>query len=241
MLLPAALSPQGPRDGARLTPLDALDGSLGQRVYLTLRQAILSLALTPGEMLKKPDICAELGVSRFPVGEAILRLAGEGLVDIQPQAGSFVARIRMTDIREGAFLREAIEVAAIARVAAMVTDDQVAALAQVIDAQAALVAAGDVAGFYAQDGAMHELLLGFTGFPRLAQVADTAWVHVNRARRLMLPVPGRVAQTLDEHRAILAALAGRDPAAAQMAVQHHLRQLVTHLEPLEQARPELFA
>jgi GntR family transcriptional regulator, rspAB operon transcriptional repressor len=54
-------------------------------------------------------------------------------------------------------------------------------------------------------------------------------------------VPGRVAQTLDEHRAILAALAGRDPAAAQMAVQHHLRQLVTHLEPLEQARPELFA
>jgi GntR family transcriptional regulator, rspAB operon transcriptional repressor len=64
---------------------------------------------------------------------------------------------------------------------------------------------------------------------------------VNRARQLVLPVPGRVAATLAEHQAILAALTARDPAAARLAVQAHLRQLLTYLEPLERDRPDLFA
>lgn len=237
MLQDASIPPQVPR----LRLVTGPEGTLGQRVYLTLREAILTLALPPGEMLRKPLICAELGVSRSPVSEALLRLQGEGLVDIQPQSGSFVARLSMDDVREGAFLREAIEVAAIARVAAGATDAQVAALEANLAAQAARVAAGDIGDFYALDRGMHEMLLGFTGFRRLAQVSDTAWVHVNRARRLILPVIGRVAATLDEHRGIVAALAARDPDAAQAAMRVHLRQLMSYLEALARERPELFS
>jgi DNA-binding GntR family transcriptional regulator len=218
-----------------------MEGSLGQRVYLTLREAILTLALAPGEMLRKPEICAELGVSRSPVSEALLRLQGEGLVDIQPQSGSFVARLSMDDVREGAFLREAIEVAAIARVASGATDAQVTALRANLSDQAGRVAQGDIAAFYALDRALHEMLLGYTGFRRLAQVSDTAWVHVNRARRLILPVLGRVAATLDEHEAIVAAVSARDAGQAQAAMQAHLRQLMTYLETLARERPELFS
>ena len=225
----------------RLMPLDAFTGSLGQRVYQTLRAAILSLAYRPGEILRKPEICAGLGVSRSPVADAMARLATEGLVDVIPQAGTFVARFSMAEIREGAFLREAIEVAAIERVATRITEDQLTQMRRNLTVQAALVADGDAAGFYAQDAMMHELLLSFTGFRKLAQVSDTAWLHVNRARQLVLPVPGRVAATLDEHRAILAALEARDPASARLAVQVHLRQLVSYLEPLERDRPDLFA
>lgn len=237
MLYAADAAPQDPP----LAPLSDFAGSLGQRVTLSLRQAILTLAVAPGQMLRKPAICAALGVSRSPVAEALLRLAGEGLVDIQPQAGSFVARFDMADIREGAFLREAIEVAAIARVAAGVTAPQLAALESNLALQAAAVAAGEAAAFYARDAEMHEMLLGFTGFRHLAQVARTAWVQVDRARRLVLPVPGRIAATLEEHRAIAAAVAARDPAAAQAAVAAHLGQLIRYLEPLERDRPEFFA
>jgi DNA-binding GntR family transcriptional regulator len=224
-----------------LPSLDKFSGSLGQRVYGALRQAILSLTFRPGEILRKPAICAQLGVSRSPVADAMARLAAEGLVDVVPQAGSFVARFSMAEIREGAFLREAIEVAAIERVARTVTADQLAELGENIAQQAALVGQGDTGGFYAADAAMHELILSFTGFRRLAQVSDAAWLHVNRARQLVLPVPGRIAATLAEHRAIQAALAARDPAAARVAVQRHLRQLLTYLEPLERDRPDLFA
>lgn len=224
----------------RLLPLSGFSGSLGQRVYQVLRQAILSLAYRPGEILRKPDICEVLGVSRSPVADAVARLAVEGLVDVIPQAGTFVARFSMQEIREGAFLREAIEVAAIDRVAPVITEDQLVRLRRNLVVQAALVADGDIAGFYAMDGEMHEMLLSFTGFAKLAQVSDTAWLHVHRARQLILPVPGRVAATLAEHGAIIEALERRDPADARNAIRGHLRQLITYLEPLERDRPDLF-
>jgi GntR family transcriptional regulator, rspAB operon transcriptional repressor len=224
----------------RLKPLDQFSGSLGQKVYQTLRHAILSLAYRPGEILRKPDICAALGVSRSPVADAVARLQAEGLVDVVPQAGTFVARFSMQEIREGAFLREAIEVAAIERVATLITDDQLQRLRRNLTVQAALVADGDTPGFYEADADLHEMLLSFTGFPRLAQVSETAWAHVNRARQLILPVPGRVQATLAEHAAIVAALEARDPIVARDAIRSHLRQLLSYLEPLERDRPDLF-
>jgi len=239
MLQPPEPPPQVPSE-ARLAPLDRFSGSLGQRVYQTLREAILSLAYRPGEILRKPEICEALGVSRSPVADAVARLASEGLVDVVPQAGTFVARFSMEEIREGAFLREAIEVAAAERVAETVTEDQLTQLRRNLTVQAALIADGDVPGFYQTDAQMHELILSFTGFRKLAQVSETAWLHVNRARQLILPVPGRITATLDEHRAILAALEARDPDAARVATRAHLRQLITYLEPLERDRPDLF-
>lgn len=240
MLQPAAPAKQDPTAAARLRTLGEFTGSLGQRVYQTLRHAILTLQYKPGEILRKPDICDALGVSRSPVADAVARLQAEGLVDVVPQAGTFVARFSMQEIREGAFLREAIEVAAIERVAERITEEQLQLLRRNLTVQVALVADGDTPGFYALDAAMHELLLSFTGFPKLAQVAETAWLHVNRARQLILPVPGRVQATLAEHQSILSALEARDPRAARAAVQAHLRQLITYLEPLERDRPDLF-
>jgi GntR family transcriptional regulator, rspAB operon transcriptional repressor len=240
MLQPAAPAKQEQMTALRLRPLSGFTGSLGQRVYQTLRLAILSLEYRPGEILRKPEICEALGVSRSPVADAVARLQTEGLVDVVPQAGTFVARFSMQEIREGAFLREAIELAAIERVAAIITEDQLTLLRRNLTVQAALVADADIPGFYAMDAAMHELLLSFTGFPRLAQVSETAWAHVNRARQLILPVPGRIQATLSEHQAILAALEARDPEAARAAVRSHLGQLITYLEPLERDRPDLF-
>jgi GntR family transcriptional regulator, rspAB operon transcriptional repressor len=240
MLQPAAPAKQEQMTALRLRPLSGFTGSLGQRVYQTLRQAILSLEYRPGEILRKPEICEALGVSRSPVADAVARLQAEGLVDVVPQAGTFVARFSMQEIREGAFLREAIELAAIERVAEIITEDQLTLLRRNLTVQAALVTDGDIPGFYAMDAAMHELLLSFTGFPRLAQVSETAWAHVNRARQLILPVPGRIQATLAEHHSILAAIEARDPVAARAAVRSHLRQLITYLEPLERDRPDLF-
>jgi DNA-binding GntR family transcriptional regulator len=106
--------------------------------------------------------------------------------------------------------------------------------------QEAMVADKDFPGFYLEDSRMHELILSFTGFRRLASLAETSWVHVNRARRLILPQPGRVQATLTEHKAIVAALEAREPYGARAATRQHLRQLVTILEQLVASKPELF-
>jgi len=106
--------------------------------------------------------------------------------------------------------------------------------------QEALASDTDQQGFIQLDGQMHEMILSFTGFPRLPHVSQTAWLNVHRARQLLLPVQGRLQTTLDEHRMILAAFEARDKQAARHAVQQHLRQLLTHLQPLERERPDLF-
>ncbi len=227
-------------DREKLTPLDAFTGSLANRAYLSLRDAILNLHYRPGEALRKRGICDALGVSRSPVAEAITRLAGEGLVNVVPQAGTFVARFSMQEIREGAFLREALELAAVEAVAPKITEEQLVLLRRNLRVQEALVDDRDYAGFYKLDGEMHEMILSFTGFPRLSQVAETAWVHVNRARQVVLPISGRVIETLEEHRAIVAALEQRDAGAARAEMRRHLGRLITFLEPLEQEHPDLF-
>ena len=207
---------------------------------MSLKQAILSLAFRPGELMQKSEICKQLGVSRSPVTEAMARLASEGLADIVPQAGTYVTRFSMAEIREGAFLREALELAAVERVAATISEEQLVLLKRNLRIQEALMEDGDTAGFHQMDAELHELILSFTGYRRLASLAETAWIHVNRARHLNLPKPGRMQATLTEHRAIVAALEARDPEAARKATRHHLRQLIVLLEPLVAERPELF-
>jgi DNA-binding GntR family transcriptional regulator len=224
-----------------LRPLDPAAGSLAQRAYAALKAAILDLTLQPGSRLRKAEVCAALGVSRSPVAEAVSRLRAEALVDVIPQAGTFVARLSMHEVREGAFLREALELAAVEAVAGRATDADLADLRRDLRRQEALVAEGDLDGFYAADAAFHEAILHLTGHRRLAHLAQTAWVHVNRARRLLLPEPGRLAETLAEHAAIIAALEARDVPAARAATRAHLAQVLARLEPLARERPELFS
>ena len=207
---------------------------------MSLKQAIMSLVFRPGEIMQKGEICAELGVSRSPVSEAVARLSADGLVNVIPQAGTFVAKFSMSEIREGAFLREALELAAIEIVATTITEEQLVLIRRNLRIQEALTQDGDAPGFYQMDARFHELILSFTNYKRLAALAETSWVNVNRARQLILPAPGRIAATLEEHKKILDALEARDPKAARAATKYHLGQLITFLEPLVHEHPDLF-
>src|SRR5580692_12952170 len=96
---------------------DLRETSKADRVYAHLRRRIRELVLPPGAPLRKEEIAFALGVSRAPVSEAIARLADEGLVDVFPQHGSFVAPIRASEVRESLFIRTALETEAMRRLA----------------------------------------------------------------------------------------------------------------------------
>src|SRR6476659_1919117 len=84
-------------------------GGTVQRVQDVIRDAIVRLALPPGAAIDKAALCARLGVSRFPVSEALGRLAAEGLVEVLPQRGTRVARIDLADCRQAMLIRRAVE------------------------------------------------------------------------------------------------------------------------------------
>jgi DNA-binding GntR family transcriptional regulator len=223
-----------------LKDIHALEGSLAQRVYQALKDAILALKFPPGAVLRKDAICEALEVSRSPVSEAITRLAAEGLVDVVPQSATRVAYFSMDEIREGSFLREALELAVVAKVASDRSDEQLTNLSRNLRLQQLLLEDEDYAGFYKTDEEFHRLLMEFTGYTRLASLAHMVSLQVTRARMILLPSPGRAENTLAEHKEILSAIRAKDPAAAQAAMQRHLRQLMPHIEHLSHERPELF-
>ncbi len=132
-----------PRSTRGLDSLERFEGTLANRVYLSLREAIVGLRYAPGEVLRKAEVCEALGVSRSPVSDAITRLAADGLVDVHPQAGTYVSRISMAEIREGAFIREALELAAIEHVARCVTDEQIGLLKRNLRIQRVMLDDGD--------------------------------------------------------------------------------------------------
>lgn len=227
-------------DATQLTDINTLTGSLAQRVYQSLREAILSLVLPPRAVIRKAEICEQLGVSRSPVSEAIAWLAAEGLVDVVPQSVTRVSCFSMTEIREGAFLREALELAAVSRVATIRSEKQLAQLKRTLRLQTLLVEDQDYAGFYQADEEFHRLIMQFTGYSKLLTVATTAWLQVDRARRLLLPTPGRTIDSIEEHRAIVEAIESRNANAARDAMKVHLSELVNRIEPLKIKQPTLF-
>ena len=210
------------------------------RVHGALRQAIVQLDLKPGEFLDKQAIATRMGVSRFPVGEAMNQLASEGLVDIIPQSGSRVALIKISDTRENMFLRRALEVETVRRLASHASNDLTEQLARNIRYQKAAIDAKDLKGFHGFDLAFHALLQDQLGFERVRTATETARLGLDRVRQL-LNTRRRLELTLAEHKAILAALEAHDGEAAARAMYGHLEAVMAELETFARERPELFA
>ena len=227
-------------DTLNLADISTLEGTLSQRIYISLRQAILTLDLAPGCSLQKSALCEKYGVSRAPISEAISRLSSDGLVDVVPQSGTHISYLSMDVIREGIFLRNALEMATITKVTQTRTEEQLKRLQRNYRLQQLLLEDDDSSGFYTADNDFHGMLMEFTGFPNLPAIAQNISLQVSRARMLCLPCPGRLSDTLDEHKAILDAIRAQDINAAQEAMSYHLNQLLPRLETLEQERPDLF-
>ena len=215
-------------------------GGATARVHAALREAIVLLELKPGEIIDKQAIASRLGVSRFPVGEAMNRLAAEGLVDIVPQSGSRVALIRISDARESMFLRRALEVETVRKVAAEAGPSLIEQLASNLRYQQAAIETGDLNGFHAFDLAFHAMLQDHLGFERVKTATETARLSLDRVRRL-LNTRRRLELTLAEHRAILKAIEARDGGQAAAAMNDHLEAVLAELESFANDNPELFA
>lgn len=214
-------------------------GSATERVLAAIREAIVDLELPPGTLIDKAALCAQFGVSRFPVSDALTRLQAEGLVEVLPQRGTRVARIRMSDLTQAMFIRRALEVEMVRTLAPNASDAFIAELEMNIGYQQVTVERSDPRAFHRLDLAFHELMLKELGFPRVAVTIDTARSSLERARRL-LSSPRRHADTLVEHRAILAALKARDSVAAAQAMDDHLNAVLKELTTFMAVNPGVF-
>jgi DNA-binding GntR family transcriptional regulator len=214
--------------------------SRSSQVYAILRSAIIDLTLPPTAVIKKEVIAAQLGVSRTPISEAINRLAEEGLVDIFPQHGTYVSKIRTEDVVEGAFLRRALEVETVREVAGRITSEMISELDRNLRYQKTNLEADDLDAFHHLDIEFHQLLCVFLGFPKIQQAIDRSRAQLDRVRKLLLEVVDRPEETYREHKAIFEALREGSPDAAGEAMKRHLAASLAPLHKHIKKRPELF-
>jgi len=205
-----------------LPPTWDQDQTKGERVYRELCRRIRELVLPLGAPLRKEEIALEMGVSRAPVSKAIARLADEALVEVFPQHGSFVAPIRLRDVRESLFIRMALEVEAIRRVTQMADPALLQRLETNLAAQAAALEARNLALFYDLDEALHAAIFSALDAPRASRLLDAARAPLDRPRRIGLPEKGRPEATLAEHRRLVDAIASGEPEFAAAAMRAHL-------------------
>jgi len=214
--------------------------SARDQVYLALREAIVSAELEPGRRLSENELGDRLGVSRTPVREALVRLRDERLVAIVPQLGTFVTLVSTEAVADAAFVREALECAAIRLATERAGDEDLAELQANLAAQARAQETDDAAAFDVLDDALHRSLCELSGHESAWRLSRRANGHLDRVRRLSLPEPGYLGEMVAEHRTVVAAVAERDPDRAEAALRHHLRMVLSSLPHIREQHPDFF-
>ena len=197
--------------------------SLAESAYAALKASILEGLLPPGHEAVEQVIADQLGMSRTPVHEAVLRLQHEGFLRVLPRRGVRVLPIDPDDLRQTYEVLIALEGAAAALLAARGAE-AAETLATMGDATAEMEAAlgrEDRAGWAAADDRFHRALLAGSGNPKLARLAETAADQAQRARSATAARRPEAVASAQEHAAILAALAEGNAEAARAAVAAH--------------------
>lgn len=214
-------------------------GTRSSRIVLALRDAIVRLEYKPGDALSESEIGARFGVSRQPVREAFIKLAGSGLLLIRPRRATRVVKISERRVLEARFLREALEVEIVRRAATQPRAEYRATFDREIAAQQAAAVREDAVAFHAADERFHHAIAEMAGLDFAWELIDAQKMQLDRVRFMTL-APG-MAETIVEHRAMADAMLSGRGAEAEAVLRRHLGKLEGLLAAAKASHPDYFA
>ncbi len=195
-------------------------GSLARQAYTAIRRAIQDRVLVQGELYSEGELAESLGISRTPVREALIDLSREGLVEIVRQRGFRLRELGPIEQREVFELRTVLESYVVRHLAELGDPDHVKALRAVLVRQAKHLA--DPEAFLAVDEEFHLLMPRLAGLERtrgmLATLRGAMWLIGTTT----LALPERSPHVLEEHTAVVDALADGNADEAEAAIRFHI-------------------
>ncbi len=207
-----------------------------QRVYDQIRREILDGQLGGGSLLSEVEVAARIGVSRTPVHEAFLKLEAEDLLELAPRRGAIVVPIRPGEAADVLEIRHALEVTAARRLAQGqpgAREAFAATAAGLLEDQARIAAAGDLASFAAADAEFHRAIVSASG----NAIADRFYASLaDRQRRMTIGAVGVRTELLpvlaDEHRNLAGLVVNSAVSEFELMLARHF--LTTHQNVLGQ-------
>jgi DNA-binding GntR family transcriptional regulator len=191
---------------------------LRDQIYQDVLSRIYRGELPPGSRVRDTAVAAQLGVSRTPVREALLRLARDGALAADMGRGFSVPALQPAEMRETGQILSALECLAL-ELSSDITPDRLTRLSQ-IDGELAAVR-GDVNRAVDLDEEWHRTLLAGCPNVRLRTMISNLWQVPSRYMRAYLRDAGRVALSTQHHASVVEALRRNDRTAAAQRFQHH--------------------
>ncbi|MTH78189.1 GntR family transcriptional regulator [Paracoccus aestuariivivens] len=231
-------TPNPESDHARPNSGHATDQPAAVQMYGVLRKRIISGELMPGLRLSEQEIADQYDLSRQPIREAFIRLTGDGLIEVRPQRGTYVSRIDMDWVMGTRFIRESVEADIVRLAARLAQPQQIVALNGILERQQ-LIAQGDAAALVTLDEEFHYSLAAIAGQTVVWRHLQGLKMHLDRVRHLVSAISPKDIM-LDQHRAVVDAIAAGDPDQAEKAMRLHLRRVFGDLPAIMQLSPQYF-
>ena len=211
-------------------------GTEADEGYEHLYQAILRGEFQPNERLIEMNLAQQYHVGRAAIRTALARLEQDGLVEREPNRGARVRAISEEEAVETLEARAVLEGLAARYAARNVTDADIADLRTIVGEMEACLAEGDLLGISEGNVRLHNKLLQIANNKTVARLIERLRAQHVRSQFRIILVPGRPPRSVAEHRAIVEAVASRDPDAAETAMRSHLANTVETLRKLTGSR-----
>ncbi len=206
---------------------------ISDSAYEILRERVVSKELAPDQRLDLHSIEQQLGISRTPLKEALVRLEIDGLVRIVPRSGTFVTNPDRQDIMESFDVRRVLEVHAVSLAAERASAEELQVLQDIVDELGQLVQAPNRTAIYPRylklDRDLHGLIVTLAGNRRLLLSHSRENLHAQMARIRYRRAERELETAQHEHERIMDALMARDAEAAKAAMDAHLQRAARSL------------
>jgi DNA-binding GntR family transcriptional regulator len=193
--------------------------TLRERILETIRDAIMSGSLKPGEKVAEPELAARFGISRTPIREAFRQLESEGYLSVIPRKGALVASFSPKDVEEFYAIKSILEGYAARKACSRLSTREINKLEGINDKLREIAAEGDVRHFFKVHNNFHDTFIRGAGNEKLHDMIEGLLKKFQRLRLASLSIPGRMLISVEEHEKIIEAFRSRDAILAELLVQ----------------------
>lgn len=193
--------------------------TLREKILETIRDAIMTGALKPGEKVAEPDLAERFGISRTPIREAFRQLESEGYLTVIPRKGAVVTSFSPRDVEEFYAIKSILEGYAARRACEKLSAKDIEKLRSINERLRHMADDGDVKHFFRIHNDFHDLFLKAADNEKLYVLITNLVRKFERLRYASLSLPGRMKISVQEHDKIIEAFLKRDADKAETLVR----------------------
>ena len=190
--------------------------------YNDIRRRILCAEYGAANVVSVQELSQQLGMSRTPIRDALIRLEKEGLVELVPRQGFRVLPLAPNDMLEIYQILAGLEVAAICiLIERGLTNAEEARIRKIVEQMEKALSNGNLSRWSEADSKFHRLLIELAGNSRLRGIVEQFWDQTARVRALTLHIRAKPTKSTDNHGRLVDAIISRD---VTRAVRIHTQQ-----------------